>query len=235
MGKKIVIAVDGPAGTGKSTVCKLFAKRAGYTYLDTGALYRAVAYRMIQLNLTGEDEARLSLLLKKTKIGIIKDSNSMRVIVDGADVTEKIRGEAVGMMASRISAIPLVRAGLLEIQREAGKEGEVIAEGRDMGTVVFPDADIKIFLDADPAERSRRRYHELMERGENVAYEEIKKDIAARDEQDTTRAIAPLKPAGDAIIVDTTALGIDDVVEKIRLIVDQRKNDDPFDIMSGRE
>jgi len=235
MEKKLVVAVDGPAGTGKSTVCKLCAKRTGYTYLDTGALYRAVAYKVIQSNLTCDDEVALSRLLSETEIEIVKDPPGMRVLVDGSDVTEKIRSESVGMTASRVSAIPLVRAGLLEIQRNAGKEGGIIAEGRDMGTVVFFDADIKIFLDADPAERALRRYRELTGRGEHVEYAKIKEDISVRDEQDATRAIAPLKPARDAIIIDTTSLGIDDVVEKIQLIVDQRGKNVSVESVAGKE
>jgi cytidylate kinase len=230
--KLLTVAVDGPAGTGKSTVCKLFAKKEGLTYLDTGALYRTVALRFIETEISYDDSAGIDALLAGTKIGIKKNPDRMTVFLNGKDVTDSIREEGVGMIASKISAIPRVRQHLLFIQREAAKEGGIIAEGRDMGTVVFPDADIKIYLDADPAERARRRYCELESRGERVDYSKVMEDLEIRDMQDRSRAAAPLKPSDDAIVIDTTRLGIDDVVQTIQNIANrmkcrQHRNDRP--------
>ncbi|MBA4396692.1 MAG: (d)CMP kinase, partial [Syntrophus sp. (in: bacteria)] len=162
MEKRLLITIDGPAGSGKSTVSKLLAKKLSYLYLDTGALYRAVAHQAIRNGILATDAEAVAELCRRTKIRIDRVHERMRVFADSADVTEEIRTEPVGLLASTLSAMPVVRSSLLTIQRESGKNGGIIAEGRDMGTVVFPDADLKFFLDADDEERARRRYRELV-------------------------------------------------------------------------
>jgi cytidylate kinase len=208
-----LITIDGPAGSGKSTVGRLLAKRLSCLYLDTGALYRAVAYQAIRNGISAADEEGIAELCRRTEIRLNRVDDCLKVSVDAQDVTEKIRTEPVGLLASTLSALPAVRSSLLTIQRESGKNGGIIAEGRDMGTVVFPDADLKFFLDADVEERARRRYVELVGRGEKVDYPSLKKDLLRRDRQDRERAVAPLKVPEGAIMVDSTRLSIEAVVK----------------------
>jgi cytidylate kinase len=208
-----LITIDGPAGSGKSTVGRLLAKKLSCLYLDTGALYRAVAYQATRKGISATDEEGIAELCRRTEIRLNRVDDILKVSVDAQDVTEKIRTEPVGLLASTLSALPAVRSSLLTIQRESGKSGGIIAEGRDMGTVVFPDADWKFFLDADVEERARRRYMELVGRGEKVDYPSLKKDLLRRDRQDRERAVAPLKVPEGAIMVDSTRLSIEAVVK----------------------
>ncbi len=213
MDKRLLITIDGPAGSGKSTVSRLLAKRLSYLYLDTGALYRAVAYQAIRNGISATDEKGVAGLCRRMEIRLHRVDDVLKVFVDAQDVTGKIRTEPVSLLASTLSAMPVVRSSLLPIQRESGKEGGIIAEGRDMGTVVFPDADLKFFLDADVEERARRRYMELVARGEKVDYLFLKKNLLCRDRQDRERAVAPLKVPEGAIMVDSTRLSIDAVLK----------------------
>ncbi len=219
MEKRLVITVDGPAGAGKSTVSKLLAQKLSYIYLDTGALYRAFACKVAEEGIPVDDEKRLSDLCAGFNVSLKSANSVLKVFVDNKDVTKKIRGQDIGMLASKISAVPIVRKTLLSIQRETGKNGGIVAEGRDMGTVVFPHADFKFFLNASVEERSRRRFMELVGKGENPNFEEVKRDLIIRDRQDSERKIAPLKPSKDSIAIDSTDMNITEVVaEMIKVI-----------------
>ena len=219
MGKRLVITVDGPAGAGKSTVSKIIAMKLSYIYLDTGALYRAFACKMANERISADDEKQLSDLCAGIDISLKSVDGDIRIFVGDEDVTEKIRTQEIGMLASKVSAVPIVRKALLSIQRETGGDRGVVAEGRDMGTVVFPDADFKFFLVASVAERSRRRFTELVERGESADFEEVKRDLILRDRQDSERKTAPLKPSEDSIIIDSTDMSVIDVVEDMMVII----------------
>jgi len=221
MEKRLIITVDGPAGSGKSTVSRILAERISYMYLDTGLLYRAVAYRAMQREISVENDEALRKLCEGINIPFETDNGNMRVLIDGEDVSDKVRTEEIGMLASSVSAVSAVRGALLLPQRNAGRYGGIVAEGRDMGTVVFPGADIKFFMDADADERARRRYMQLIENGANVDLSAIKRGLEARDYQDTQREIAPLKPAGDSVIIDTTGIDVDGVIEKMIIIVEK--------------
>jgi cytidylate kinase len=215
MEKKIIITIDGPAGAGKSTVSKTLAKKLNYIYLDTGALYRALAYKTLKLKISLDDVSALANLCSSTTVVLKNIDGQMKVSVDGEDVEEKIRTEEVGLAASKISTFAVVRERLLNLQREAGAQGGIVAEGRDMGSVVFPQADYKFYLDAKLEERIKRRYEELLEKGASVEYKSIQKDMFVRDKQDQQREIAPLKAPDDAIIIDSDNLSAAEVVEKI--------------------
>jgi len=213
--KQLVIAIDGPAGAGKSSVAKRVAQALGYWYLDTGALYRALAWKAIQRGLRPQDTRYIVEMTRETRVELQQHNGEQRVLVDGEDVTDAIRAPEVGNLASPISAIPEVREILLEWQREFGRQGGTVAEGRDTGTVVFPNAEVKIFLTASLNERARRRHKELLERGINISFDQVKLDMEARDQRDSTRHIAPLRPAPDAVVIDTERLTIDEVVEEV--------------------
>jgi len=208
----LVIAIDGPSGAGKSTVARLLAQRLGYIYIDTGAMYRAIGWKSRQEGIAATDEQGLAALCARTEVSIKKDNNDPRIYVDGFDVSGEIRTPEMGMMASAVSRSPAVRARLLTLQRELGRGGGVVMDGRDIGTVIFPDADLKFFLEANAEERGRRRYHELKAKGMDVDLMHITREIIDRDEQDSGRALAPLKQASDAILVDSSAMGIDEVL-----------------------
>lgn len=215
MEKKFVITIDGPAGAGKSTVSKTLAKKLDYVYLDTGALYRALAYKTLKLEISLDEVSALANLCSNATVVLKNIDGQMKVYLDGEDVEEKIRTEEVGLAASKISTFAVVRERLLNLQREAGAEGGIVAEGRDMGSVVFPHADYKFYLDANLEERIKRRHKELLEKGATVEYKSIQKDMFARDKQDKHREIAPLKAPDGAIIIDSDNLSVPEVVEKL--------------------
>ena len=218
---KPVITIDGPAGAGKSTVSRALARRFCLAYLDTGALYRTVAYAARRSGVAPEDEAGLAALCDSLNISLADKDGELAVFHDGQEVTEHIRSEEISLLASQVSAIPAVRAALLALQRRAGAEGGIVAEGRDMGTVVFPQADYKFFLGATVEERARRRYRELTDRGINVPLDDVRNDIILRDRQDCERAIAPLVADGDAVVIDSTDRTISEVLEEMLMIINR--------------
>jgi cytidylate kinase len=214
MGEKMIIAIDGPAGSGKSTISKLVARDLDLIYLDTGAMYRLVTLKALKMGILDgnlEDLDKINELLDNLEIDIREDG----FYLDGVDVSEEIRKPIVSENVSKIAAIKEVRIKMVDLQRKFSKAKNVILDGRDIGTVVFPNADLKVFLVADARERANRRYKELTEKGENVSLEEIYQNILMRDKIDSTREEAPLKKAEDAIEVDTTSKSIDEVKEEI--------------------
>ncbi|MCS7265771.1 MAG: (d)CMP kinase [Armatimonadetes bacterium] len=214
--KGIVIAIDGPAGSGKSTVAKLLAKRLGYLYVDTGAMYRCVAFKALRLGMDINDEVMMSHLAQMTDIALQpQNDGSVRVLLDGEDVTEAIRTPEISEASSVVSAHRGVREALTEKQKLMADQGGVVMEGRDVQTVVVPDAEVKIFLTATLEERAKRRWLELKQREIEANYEQVLQELKERDERDSTRSIAPLRKAPDAIEIDTTNMTIDEVVDKI--------------------
>ncbi|MDQ5985405.1 MAG: Cytidylate kinase [Syntrophus sp. SKADARSKE-3] len=223
MKDKLVITIDGPSGVGKSTVSKILADRLSYVYLDTGGLYRAVAFKLLAAKITTTDEKTLEAFLRKVTIDFRKHGADIRIFVDGEDVSDSIRTEEIGLTASTVSALPVVREALLSVQRSVGAGGGIVAEGRDMGTVVFPNADVKFFLDASSNERVKRRYNELRDRGDVVDYSELAEGMAVRDNQDRHRALSPLHAHPDALIIDCTDMSANEVVDKMMIVVDERR------------
>ncbi len=211
----LVIAIDGPSGAGKSTTARLLAERLGYIYIDTGAMYRAIGWKAKQEGIDPKNEENLAGLCGRTEVTIKKDNNDPRFYVDGRDVSSEIRTPEMGMMASAVSKSPSVRARLLTLQRDLGRSGGVVMDGRDIGTVVFPDADVKFFLDAGAEERGRRRYEELKAKGMDVDLARITQEIRERDLQDSMRSLAPLRKADDALLIDSTNLNIGEVLERM--------------------
>lgn len=212
-GLPLVVTIDGPAGAGKSTAARMLARRLDYFLLDTGALYRACAAHLLRWGVSPYAERVPAAALNALDIRVEPQSASMKVFLGDEDVSDQIRTEAVSSAASRFSAKTEVRRALLEIQRSVASGGGVVAEGRDMGTVVFPAADVKFFLIADIEKRSRRRYAELVERGEETSLGEVRREMEARDRRDEERSAAPLVPASDAVIVDSSHLDAESVVE----------------------
>jgi cytidylate kinase len=222
MKKHVSIAIDGPSGAGKSTIARQAAKRFGYIYADTGAIYRAVGLSVLRNKLSTRDENAVSALLPSLQIDIQYSSGERLVMLNGENVNDYIRTPEVSMAASDCSALPAVRNFLLDLQRKLADEHSVVMDGRDIGTVVLPNADLKIFLTADASERARRRYIELTGRGETVTYEDVLTDINIRDKQDSSRAVAPLKPADDSVIVDTTKLTLAESIETVVKLAEER-------------
>ena len=216
---KINVAIDGPAGSGKSSISKAVAKELGFIYVDTGALYRTVGLKLTKCGNKAEDEKSVEEILKTTKVDIKYIDGEQRVFLDGEDVSHLIRTPEMSMMASKCSALPVVRAYLLNMQREIAENNSVIMDGRDIATVVLPNAEVKIFLTASAKARADRRYKELIEKGENVLYEDVLADIEKRDYNDSHRAIAPLKPSEDSIFADTSELNLEESIALIRDIV----------------
>ncbi|MBN1474908.1 MAG: (d)CMP kinase [Syntrophaceae bacterium] len=211
----MIITIDGPAGAGKSTVSKALAEELGYLYLDTGSLYRALAYKALENKIPIDDEAALVNLCSRTEVDLKNVGGKMKVYLDGEDVGAKIRTQEVGSAASKISAYATVRQYLLSLQRRAGDQGGIVAEGRDMGSVVFPDADYKFYLDANTDERIKRRLTELLSKGTSAEYQNVQKEMIARDQQDSKRQHSPLKVPEKAIIIDSTVLSPAQVVDEI--------------------
>lgn len=223
--RKLVIAIDGPSGAGKSTIARLLALRLGYTYIDTGAMYRAVGWKAAQDRVDPANEAALETLCGRIEVSIEHDHDGQRVLVNGVDVTGEIRTPAMGMMASTVSKSPAVRARLLTLQRALGERGGVVMDGRDIGTVVFPGADAKFFLDASDEERGRRRYRELKGKGMDVDLATITEEIRQRDRQDSGRALAPLRRAQDARFIDSSSMTIEQVVDAMLDHIRERTGD----------
>ena len=214
------VAIDGPAGAGKSTIAKLVAKEIGYVYVDTGAMYRGLAIHFLENGIEAEEKEKIAEACKDADVTIRYEDGQQQVYLNEKNITAKLREEAVGNMASKSSAIPEVRAKLLELQRELARKEDVIMDGRDIGTCVLPDADVKVFLTASVETRAKRRYDELVEKGVACDLEEIARDIAERDERDSTREIAPLKQAEDAVLVDSSYMTIEEVVAAIVKLCD---------------
>ncbi len=212
--KNLVVAIDGPAGAGKSTVAQLAAKKLGYTYIDTGAMYRAVAWKTLQQKKEVTDELILEVV-KDIDVNLQYQDGKTTVNVDGTDVTGEIRTPEVSAIVSQVAALGPVREKMVDLQRKMGERGSVLMDGRDIATNVLPNADVKIFLTASIEERARRRHKELTEKGYTIDMEQMKADIAARDKADSEREISPLVQAEDAALLDTTGLSIDEVVERI--------------------
>ncbi|MBU5594243.1 (d)CMP kinase [Amphibacillus sp. MSJ-3] len=220
--KGIAIAIDGPAAAGKSTVAKKIANKLKYIYIDTGAMYRAITLKAIKQELDIDDEKALHQLLLQTEIKLIQSDQQQRVILDGHDVTEEIRNEAVTKQVSAVAKHQLVRQVMVDRQRKFAKEGNVVMDGRDIGSHVIPDAEVKIFLIASVDERAERRYKENIRKGYQTNLEQLKKEIATRDKLDTEREVSPLIKADDAVELDTTSLSIDQVVERILNIIKKK-------------
>jgi CMP/dCMP kinase len=215
-----VIAIDGPAGAGKSTAARMLAARLGHVLIDTGALYRAVALAAKERGIDWDDGAALGVLARGLELKFAGATQGKpRLLVDGSDRTGDIRRPDISQGASRVSAHPEVRDALLGVQRAMGKDGGVVLEGRDIGTVVFPDAEVKIFLTASPDARARRRTRELTERGEQADVDVVRREIELRDERDSNRAVAPLRKADDAVLVDSSELSLSEVVDALESIV----------------
>ncbi len=215
----IKVAIDGPAGAGKSSIAKAVAKQLGFVYVDTGAMYRAVAVYAIENGIEIKEEAFSESVLNEIKIDISYDENGQKIYLCGKDVTERIRCADASIGASNVAVIPAVRLKLVDLQRELANKASVIMDGRDIGTYVLPDAQVKIFLTASVLERAKRRFLEMQEKGIEADFEQVKKDIEYRDKNDSERKFAPLKKADDAVLVDSSDMTIDEVIYKITEII----------------
>ena len=218
----INIAIDGPGGAGKSTIAKAAAKELGFIYVDTGALYRSVGLYALRKNVKTDSADEVIPLLSEIKVELKFIDGSQRVFLNGEDVSEEIRTPDASMAASNVSAIQAVRDFLFDLQRDIAKANDCIMDGRDIGTVVLPDARVKIFLTASAEERAKRRYIQLTEKGQDVKYEDVLKELQERDYQDSHREIAPLKPADDSVIVDTTEINLEQSIDTVVNVIRER-------------
>ncbi|OLE51370.1 MAG: cytidylate kinase [Acidobacteria bacterium 13_1_20CM_3_53_8] len=222
----MIIAIDGPSGAGKSTLGRMLARKLNLLYIDTGAMYRAAALAVIESGVSTTDEDAVADVVARARINLAGDPDSLQVLLDGRNVSNKIRTEEVSQTSSVISTIPAVRRALVARQREMGKRGSVVLEGRDIGTVVFPEADVKFFLTARPEDRAQRRYEEDRLRESNLTFDETLDDINTRDARDSTRADSPLRKADDAIVIDSTELSIEEVFAKMLSAIRERQGRD---------
>lgn len=221
----LIVAIDGPSGAGKSTLAKKLAEKLGYIYLDTGAMYRALALKILRQEVDLTDEQKLAQLVNSTAVDLQGDGAELRVVLDGKNVASEIRTPAVSQMASRASALKLVRDRMLELQRRLGERGSVVAEGRDIGTVVFPNAEVKIFLSASAAERARRRCAELRAAGQPVDLEVTLREIEERDKRDSERTLAPLRKAEGALVIDSSNSTADEVAACVLAEIRMKQNE----------
>lgn len=215
MKNKIIIAIDGPAGSGKSTIARLIAEELNFLYIDTGAMYRAMTFKAIRSNVSFQNENNLINLARETEISLEYSKNGLKVYLDSEDVTDKIREPNVTRNVVHLADIAEVREIMVQLQRKLGQNGKVVIEGRDVTSVVFPDADKKFYLDADFKERVQRRYKQLQEQGKDLSLKELSQDIKKRDQSDKTRKVGALKQTEDSIYIDTTGLSIKEVINKI--------------------
>lgn len=218
----INVAIDGPAGAGKSTVSRGAAKQLGYVYVDTGALYRAVGVNALRKGINTRDKAAVAESINGINVDLVFENGEQKVLLNGEDVSAEIRTPPASMAASDVSAVPEVRAFLFDLQKNIAAKTNCIMDGRDIGTVVLPNAQVKIFLTASPEERATRRYRELVEKGSEVSYKEVLEDLIERDYNDSHREIAPLKPAEDGVIFDTTGLTLEESVKEIVKIIKEK-------------
>lgn len=209
------VAIDGPAGAGKSTIAKLVAEKKGYIYVDTGAMYRGLAIHFLDRGIKAEETEKVIEACRDADVSILYEDGMQQVYLNGTNITGRLRDEAVGRMTSKCSVIPEVRGKLLDLQRDLAKTQDVIMDGRDIGTCVLPDADVKVYLTASVETRAKRRYDELTAKGESCDFDEIARDIKERDERDMNRETAPLKKAEDAVLVDSSDMTIEEVVHTI--------------------
>jgi CMP/dCMP kinase len=221
----LIIAIDGPSGAGKSTLAKRLAKELNFIYLDTGAMYRALALKVLREGVDLADDARLAELIRGTEIDLAEKEGWLVVLLDGRDVASEIRTPEVSQMASKVSALRIVRERMLELQRAMGRRGSVVAEGRDIGTVIFPQAEVKIFLDASVRERARRRCDEIKAAGRAVDLAETLYEIEERDRRDSEREIAPLRKADDALLIDSSSLGADAVAARVLAEIQKKRQE----------
>jgi len=221
--KGLTIAIDGPSGAGKSTAGRTLAKRLGYTYIDTGAMYRAVALKVKEKGIELKDESALYQMASSLHITFVPMGEEIHIYCNGEDVSEAIRLPEISHLASEVSKKKGVREALVEIQREMAKEGSAVLEGRDIGTVVFPEAEVKFYLDADPEERAKRRFQELMARGIQIDFQKTLEEVLQRDHNDMHRAISPLKRAENSILIDSTHRSVEEVVEEMLKKVEEKR------------
>lgn len=218
----ISVAIDGPSGAGKSTVARAAAAKLGYVYVDTGAMYRAIGLAVCRRGISGNDTAGIIETLPSVELSIRYENGMQHILLCGEDVSDAIRTPEIAQYASKVSAVPEVRQFLLETQRDMAKNGNILMDGRDIGTVILPDAPVKIFLTASDEARAQRRYLELQEKGQDVTFDQVLRDIRQRDLQDSTRAIAPLRQAEDAVLLDTSDITLEQSIDAVLRIIRER-------------